>query len=281
MSTPTPIEAVHQALHERAAQVLAQPVAQAVAFVALASPEAALSLLSLAQALSGDALTAFELMSDTCIALVEKHLPGARLPLAERAPWYVLVELSDHHSSARATEAMETLLEAALEQGLAEDAVLASSLSQFDAIWALRESISEAQAAEGKTIKHDISLPISAIHDFVLSMAAAVAAQFPAVRLVVFGHLGDGNLHYNVSPSADQPGAQGSAAFVALEPHINRLVHDAVVAHGGSISAEHGLGVLRRDEAARYRSGLETQLMGAIKTALDPFKLMNPGKLLP
>jgi FAD/FMN-containing dehydrogenase len=258
-----------------------QPVAQAVALVAVASPEAALSLLSLAQSQSGDALTAFELMSDTCIGLVEKHLPGARLPLVGRAPWYLLVELSDHHSSARATEALETLLEAALEQGLADDAVLASSLSQFDAIWALRESISEAQAAEGKTIKHDVSLPISAIHDFVVSMAAAMAAQFPAVRLVVFGHLGDGNLHYNVSPSADLLGAQGSAAFVALEPHINRLVHDAVVAHGGSISAEHGLGVLRRDEAARYRSGLETQLMGAIKTALDPFNLMNPGKLLP
>ena len=126
----------------------------------------------------------------------------------------------------------------------------------------------------------DISLPISAIHDFVVSMAAAMAAQFPAVRLVVFGHLGDGNLHYNVSPSADQPGAQGSAAFVALEPHINRLVHDAVVAHGGSISAEHGIGTMKRPYLHLSRSPAELALMRSLKQALDPKGILNPGKVI-
>ena len=256
------------------------PAAQVVAFVAVPSPGAALLLLQLAQSRLGSALTAFELMSDTCIGLVEKHVDAARLPLAERSPWYVLLEVSDTQDEAHASEAIEGLLEAALKQELATDAALSSSLAQFRSLWALREDISESQGAEGKTIKHDISLPISRIAEFIEGTDAAIAREFPGQRMVVFGHLGDGNLHYNVSPVAGKAGPEHAAAFIALEGAMNRLVHDAVVAHGGSISAEHGLGVLRRDESARYKSAVELKLMHAIKSALDPLNLMNPGKLL-
>jgi len=256
------------------------PAAQVVAFVAVPSPAAAVQLLQLAQARLAAALTAFELMSDICIGLVEKHVDAARLPLAERSPWYVLLEVSDTHDEAHAAAAIEGLLEAAIEQGFATDAVLSTSLAQFKSLWALREDISESQGAEGKTIKHDIALPISRIAEFIADTDAAIARAFPGQRMVVFGHLGDGNLHYNVSPAIGKTGLEHHAAFVALEAPMNRLVHDAVVAQGGSISAEHGLGVLRRDESARYKSAVELRLMAAVKSALDPRGLMNPGKVL-
>jgi FAD/FMN-containing dehydrogenase len=257
-----------------------RPAAQVVAFAAVPTPEAAVQMLQLAQARLGATLTAFELIGDTCIGLVEKHVAAARLPLAERSPWYVLLEVSDAQDEAHASAAIEGLLEAALERQLASDVALSTSLAQFRALWALREDISESQGAEGKTIKHDISLPISRIAEFVTRTSAAIDSRFPGQRLVVFGHLGDGNLHYNVSPAADRTGPAHAATFVALEGPINRLVHDAVAALGGSISAEHGLGVLRRDESARYKSAVEMKLMRAVKRALDPHGLMNPGKLL-
>jgi FAD/FMN-containing dehydrogenase len=257
-----------------------QPAAQVAAFVAVPTPQEAVELLQMAQKRLGAALTAFELMSDTCIGLVEKHVDAARLPLAERSPWYVLLEVSDSESEAHAGAALEALLEAAMEQGLATDAALSSSLAQFRALWALREDISESQGTEGKTIKHDIALPISRIPTFIAATDAAIERDFPGQRLVVFGHLGDGNLHYNLSPPAGPRSAEADAAFAALEAPLNRLVHDAVVAHGGSISAEHGLGVLRRDESARYKSAVELKLMRALKAALDPLNLMNPGKVL-
>ena len=262
-------------------QLFPLPAGQAVAFVAVPTPGAAIALLQLAQARLGSSLTAFELMSDACIGLVEKHVDAARFPLAERSEWYVLLEVSDTRGEAEAGEAIEAVLEAGMEQELVTDAALSSSLTQFKALWALREDISESQGAEGKTIKHDISVPISNIADFVVRTSEALAQAYPGQRLVVFGHLGDGNLHYNLSPAADRCGAEHQAAFLALEGPINTLVHDAVVAHQGSISAEHGLGVLRRDESARYKSPVELKLMRAIKTALDPLNLMNPGKLLP
>ena len=256
------------------------PAAQVAAFVAVPSPQAAVRLLELAQARLAASLTAFELMSDACIELVEKHVPAARHPLGERSPWYVLLEVSDSRSEAEALAAIENLLEAALETELATDAALSASVAQFRGLWALREDISESQGAEGKTIKHDISLPISRIPEFIASTNDDIAAAFPGVRMVVFGHLGDGNLHYNVSPGPERTGADQAGAFVALEQPLNLLVHDAVAARGGSISAEHGLGVLRREEAARYKSPLERKLMRALKDALDPHHLMNPGKLL-
>jgi FAD/FMN-containing dehydrogenase len=263
-----------------ALKLFPRPAAQVVAFAAVPTPEAAVQLLQLAQAQLGSTLTAFELIGDSCIGLVEKHVAAARLPLAERSPWYVLLELSDTQDEAHANAAIEGLLEAALERQLASDVALSTSLAQFRALWALREDISESQGAEGKTIKHDIALPISRIAEFVSRTSAEIDRHFPGQRLVVFGHLGDGNLHYNISPAADRTGPEHAARFVALEGPINRLVHDAVAALGGSISAEHGLGVLRRDESARYKSAVEMKLMRAVKRALDPHGLMNPGKML-
>ena len=256
------------------------PGARAVAFVAVPSPQAAVELLQISQQQLGAGLTAFELIGDTCLRLVEKHVPGARLPLDQASPWYVLMEVCDAQDEARANAALQDVLETALERELATDAALSASLAQLQSLWALREDISESQAAEGKAIKHDIALPISQIPAFVEATDAAIAKAFPGVRLVVFGHLGDGNLHYNVSPAPGEQDAAAVAAFQALEAPMNLLVHDAVNACGGSISAEHGLGVLRRDESARYKSPVERALMQVIKQALDPHGLMNPGKLL-
>ena len=173
--------------------------------------------------------------------------------------------------------ALEGLLQAALDKGLAVDAVVSASLAQADALWTLREGISEAQSAEGASIKHDIAVPISRIADFIEAGQRALLAISPSARPMTFGHLGDGNLHFNVSA----PAGADKAAFMALQPAMNLAIHDLVAAYDGSISAEHGLGLLRRDEAIRYRSPLETQLMRTLKTALDPENLMNPGKVLP
>lgn len=255
------------------------PAVQLTAFVALDDPEAAIALLERAQRRLAAALTGFELMSSLCIELVLRHYPDCRLPLAGAAsPYYVLLECSDAEGEEHAQAALTELLAEALEAGLITDAAVASSIAQSRAMWALRENISEAQAAEGKNIKHDVSVPISRIAEFVQSTNAALTGRFPGVRMVVFGHLGDGNLHYNVSPPE---GTSDEAAFLALQPEINRMTHDAVVARRGSISAEHGLGQLRRDESARYKSAVEIGLMRSIKRALDPLGIMNPGKVLP
>jgi len=263
-------------------QLYPLPARQVCTFGAIASPEAALQLLSLARHRLGASLTAFEMVSHTCLELVLRHVPTARSPLEGRFPWYVLLEVSETHSTAaqdsQESPALQELLEEALEQGMLQDAAISTSLAQFDALWLLREAISEAQSAEGKTIKHDIALPISSIDDFLRETDAAISAYAPALRLVAFGHLGDGNLHYNFSPPES---GMPVSAFEALEAPLNRLVHDLVVHHGGSISAEHGLGVLRRDEAQRYKSAVELRLMRAIKQAFDPAGLLNPGKLLP
>ena len=257
------------------------PKAKVAAFVSTPSPRTAVQLLELAQARLGPTLTAFELMSDICVQLVEKHVSSARQPLADRSPWYVLLEVSDIQSESQASEVLQNFLESALEQDIVTDATLSTSLTQFKALWALRENISEAQGAEGKAIKHDISLPISRIAEFIERTNTAMENAFPGHRMVVFGHLGDGNLHYNLSPAVGDAGDRHVAAFSALEGPVNKLVHDAVAEMNGSISAEHGLGVLRRDESARYKSTVELELMRAIKDAFDPLHLMNPGKVLP
>jgi len=257
-----------------------RPAGQVAAFVAVPRPSAALLVLARAQARLGSGLTACELLSHECLGLVCRHMPATRPPLDAPSPWYLLLEASDGLEEGRAREALESVLEAAFEEGSATDAALSASMAQFDALWAVRENISEAQAAEGKTIKHDIALPISRIPAFVDEAGAAIGNCFDGVRLVVFGHLGDGNLHYNLSPAIGRTGPEHAAQFLSLESDLNRLVHDLVVSHGGSISAEHGLGVLRRDEAQRYRAPVEQRMMAAIKQALDPRALMNPGKLL-
>jgi len=254
-----------------------QPRARVAALVAVPTPAAALSLLGLAQAQLGPMLTAFELISDTCLSLVLRHVPGTRAPLDPRPPWTLLVEISSSADEQAAQAALEALLGEALEREYCSDAVVSGSGAQFEAFWSLREHISDAQASEGATIKHDISMPVSAVPEFIETMGAGLARDFPALQQVVFGHLGDGNLHYNLSPPAD--GSLDKPAFLALEPVLNRRVHDAVAARRGSISAEHGLGVLRSAEAARYKSPVERALMRTVKAALDPRGLLNPGKM--
>lgn len=251
------------------------PAAKLTAWAAVPTLQDALRLLELAQARLGARLTAFEALTPPCIALLSEQLPELRWPLSERAHPAVLIELSEFEAEANGRAALEALLEAALDKGWIMDAAVAASLAQSRAFWALRERMSEAQQRAGRNIKHDIAVPISRIADFVTETNAAIEARFPGARMIVFGHLGDGNLHYNVSPRLG-PGED----LPALEPAINALVHDAVARYGGSISAEHGLGVLRRDEAARYKSAVELDLMRRIKQALDPKGIMNPGKAL-
>jgi FAD/FMN-containing dehydrogenase len=253
-----------------------QPKAGITALVALASCRDALALLQLAQETAGPTLTGYELMSDVCLRLVGKHFPDLPHPFPQTHPQYALLELSSHESEQHAVGLLEDSIERALEAGLAQDAVVATSIAQSRALWAIREHIPLAQAADGKNVKHDISVPISRIADFVEATDALLARAWPGVQVVCFGHLGDGNLHYNIAPPAGTP----HDAFLAYQGDINRIVHDSVASFGGSISAEHGIGALKRDELPRYKAQVELDLMRAIKAALDPLGIMNPGKIL-
>jgi FAD/FMN-containing dehydrogenase len=253
-----------------------QPKASITALVALAAPTEALALLNLMQDRCGASLTGFELMSDFCLQLVATHFPHLPRPFVKRHPQYVLLEVSSSESEQHAVSLLEQALEQAVDDGLADDAVLATSHAQSRALWRLREHIPLAQAAAGKNIKHDISLPISHIPDFIDSTDARLQQAFPHCQVVCFGHLGDGNLHYNVAPPDGQPHEQ----FLANQEAINRIVHDGVDQRHGSISAEHGIGALKRDDLVRYKSKVELDMMRAIKGALDPLGIMNPGKIL-
>ncbi len=257
-------------------KLFAQPKARLTALLALDSPRQALNLLSLAQGQCGAGLTGFELMSDFCLQLVQRHFPQLPFPFAQRHPHYVLLELSDFESENHAMQLLESMMSSGLEKNLIRDAVIASSIAQSQALWQLREHISMAQAAEGKNIKHDIALPVSRIADFISETDALLQTAFPGCRMVCFGHLGDGNLHYNVSA----PQGQDDAAFLQQQAAVNLCVHDSVHKYDGSISAEHGLGALKREEIKRYKSATELAMMSAIKCALDPHNLMNPGKVL-
>jgi len=205
----------------------------------------------------------------------QRHHPGSPDPLPGHS-WYALLQADDTAPDAPLAAAMENLLAGASEDGQLDDAVVAQSHDQAARLWALRENISEAQRREGPNIKHDISLPISAIPPFMRECARALGEEFPGARLVVFGHLGDGNLHYNLSA----PEAVDARDFMDNAPRANRIVHDRVAQHGGSFSAEHGVGQLKRDELVRYKSPVEVRMMRAVKRALDPLGLMNPGKVL-
>jgi FAD/FMN-containing dehydrogenase len=253
-----------------------QPKASITAMVALATPRGALALLTLMQDQCGASLTGFELMSDFALRLVAIHFPALPSPFAVRHKQYVLLELSSSESELHAVDLLERAIASALELDLADDAVVATSEAQSRALWQVREHISMAQAAAGKNIKHDVSLPISRIADFIEHTDALLEAAFPGCQLVCFGHLGDGNLHYNVAP------AEGAShdAFLLHQEAINRLVHDSVDSFAGSISAEHGIGALKRDELVRYKDAVELNMMRAIKSALDPLGIMNPGKIL-
>ena len=253
-----------------------QPAASLTALATCATLDDCVALLGLAQARLGAGLTGFEVMNTFSLALVRKHFAQLPQPLAE-APWTVLLEYADADGLDGARTRFEALLEAAMEAGHINDAAVAESLAQSANLWHLRESIPLAQSLEGLNIKHDIALPVSAIPGFCARTEAALQAAFPGMRLVNFGHLGDGNLHYNVQC----PEGGDAAAFLQQHEHaINHLVFDAVQAVGGSISAEHGIGALKRDELALRKSPVALGLMRAIKQALDPAGLLNPGRVL-
>ena len=246
------------------------PKTQTTCWLNVASPAAAVELLNQAKSGFDAQLTACELVSDVALGLVLRNIAGSARPTTP-SPWYILAEFSDADPAA-----VEAWLAAQLASGTVGDGALAASGAQAQKLWALRENISEAQKIEGVSIKHDIAVPVSRIPEFLARADAALAAAFPGIRVVAFGHVGDGNLHYNLS----KPNAQDNAAFIGSQPAVNRIVHDLVHALNGSISAEHGIGQLKRDELQRYKSPVELALMRSIKQMLDPQGLMNPGKVV-
>jgi FAD/FMN-containing dehydrogenase len=252
-----------------------KPAVRATAFVALPSPAMAVQLLAELQAASGGQITAFELVPRIALDLVVKHFTGARDPLASPSPFYALVE-ADSAARFDLKGALESAIEAAMARGVASDAVIAASEAQRSELWALRENISEAQKREGASIKHDISVPVSAIPEFLARATAAVLKAMPGARPVSFGHIGDGNIHFNFSTPANSD----AAAFLARWDEIQRIVHDIVRDFGGSISAEHGIGVQKRDQLVHYKSPLEIELMRTLKRTLDPHNILNPGKVV-
>jgi len=245
----------------------ARPSASATAWIALETPAQAVELLARLRGQLGECVSAFELVSRRCLEAVLAHARDAQDPIATPHPWYVLVELEDNGTFESLQSRLEVALSDCIERGEVRDAAIAASHLQAAALWRIRESIPEAQFAN---VKHDVSVAVSRVPLLIERVEAALAKSFPGVRSYVFGHVGDGNLHYNI----------GEQALVARRPEVNRIVYDAVAGLGGSISAEHGLGQLKRDEITRHKQPLELDLMRSLKRALDPDGLMNPGKVL-
>jgi len=247
------------------------------AWVALRDLDAGIALLARARATSGDAISTFELISRTGLEFALRHTSGCRDPFAIPYDWYVLLVFSGTRPEAGMRERLESMLSEAWEDGQILDAVIAQSKAQANGLWRLREGIVEGQRFEGGSIKHDIAVPVSRVPAFIRTANARVAEELPGIRPCVFGHLGDGNIHYNLS----QPLAMDRTEFLGMWGHFNRIVNDIAVALGGSFSAEHGIGRLKVGEMARYKSAIELDLMRRIKVALDPKGIMNPGKVVP
>ena len=256
-------------------KLFAAATTRVTALAAFASVAQAIEFLRFMKRALGDRLVGFELVSGIALRLSRKHHPSLPDPLPGH-DWYVLVQANDSAAESPLGSQMEVACADAATANVIVDATIAQSQEQADRLWALRENISEAQRREGPNIKHDISLPISAIPPFLDDAAAALASALPGAQLVTFGHLGDGNLHYNVAA----PPGEAAERFLANTDEVNRIVHDRVVAAGGSISAEHGIGQLKRGELAHYKAPLELEMMRRIKAALDPAGLLNPGKVL-
>ena len=251
-----------------------KPRAIETALVGLTAPAQALKLLAIAQNEAAGTLTSFELLSEIAVDFSIRHGIDIRDPLENKYPWYVLMELSSPRDDARAT--LEAILSKGFEDGIVDDAVMAASLSQRQTFWKLRDEMSAAQKPEGGSIKHDISVPVVAVPDFIEQADAAVIKLVPGSRPVPFGHLGDGNIHYNVS----QPVGADAADFLSRWHEVNAVVFEIVLRMGGSISAEHGIGVLKRDELPEVKDKVAIELMRGIKAMLDPLGIMNPGKVL-
>lgn len=253
-----------------------KPEDQQTAFCALSDLDQVLALLARARAMTADQISAFELVPRIGLQMGMDLVPGVGDPFDGPHEWYVLMELSSSRREGGLAESLETLLAAALEAGEVVDAVIASSLEQRKALWRIREGIPEAQKRDGGSIKHDVSVPTAAVPDFLRRATQAVLAAEPLLRVVPFGHVGDGNIHFNLS---QPPGAE-KQAFLGQWQRMNRIVHDIVVEMGGSISAEHGIGQLKKDELAHYKDPVALELMAKIKAAFDPQGVMNPGKLI-
>jgi FAD/FMN-containing dehydrogenase len=251
-----------------------KPRAVETAFVGLKSPADALKLLSIAQNEAAGTLTSFELLADIAVDFSVRHGIDIRDPLDSKHRWYALMELSSSRDDVGTT--LESILAEGMDQGIVDDAVIAANLSQRSAFWKLRDEMSAAQKPEGGSIKHDISVPVAAVPDFIEQANAAVVKLIPGARPVPFGHLGDGNIHYNVS----QPVGADTADFLGRWHAVNAVVFEIVLRMGGSISAEHGIGVLKRDELPEVKDKVAIEMMRAIKAAFDPLGIMNPGKVL-
>lgn len=253
-----------------------RPVSRAAAFLAVPDPEAAISLLALAREVTGDRVSAFELIARLPLEFALAHIPGTRDPLDAPAPWYVLLEATSPAAHSDLEESFERFLDQALERELVSDGAIAQSEAQAADFWRLRESLSEAQKLEGVSIKHDVSVPVSRVPAFIKRASAAVTAAIPGARPVPFGHVGDGNVHFNIS---EPPGGDGDA-FLGRWEEVNRIVHDIVADMGGSISAEHGIGRLKRAELAHYKDPLSLEMMRVLKQTLDPKGILNRNRII-
>ncbi|WP_457582476.1 FAD-binding oxidoreductase [Ensifer canadensis] len=253
-----------------------KPLGHQVAFAGVGSVEHALALFDKASSLCGTALTGFELMPRLGVEFTTKHIPGVRDPMETVHPWYVLIDISTSDSAESAERMVHELLEQGIVADLVENAVIATSDEQRKALWHMRESMSPAQKPEGGSIKHDVSVPVSSIPAFMKEADTAVMQAMPGARICSFGHMGDGNIHYNIS----QPVGADKQAFLDRWREMNAIVHGIVLKHNGSISAEHGIGQLKRDELAELRPEIEIELMRRIKHAFDPAGIMNPDKVL-
>ena len=253
-----------------------KPKGTAVAFCGLESPVRALELFNRAGDSAGNSLTAFELMARTPVEITLKNMAGVRNPLSDVYPWQVLIEVSSLHGEQDAVAILEPLLEGAFTENIIVDASVASSISQQREFWNVRETMPLAQKQEGGSMKHDISVPIHRIPEFLDRAGAIIDQEMPDARVYAFGHLGDGNIHYNIS----QPEGADPKAFLERQPEINNLVHDLVIDMQGSVAAEHGIGRLKTALVAKHKDPVELNLMRTVKKALDPQNLMNPGKVL-
>lgn len=259
-----------------ACKLFSRPASTVTAFVGIADPQQAVSLLSRLRTFTGDAVSTFELVPRFALELVLEHIPNTANPLDTRHDWHVLVEIGMGRHDEALRAAIETELAAAMDEGQIGDAVIAASETQREMFWRLRETIPEAQRRIGASIKHDVSVTSSELPQFIIEASQLVRSITPQGRIVSYGHLGDGNLHFNVS----RPASGSDEDFLRLAPSIHRAVHDLIARYGGSISAEHGIGQLKRGELVRYKPPVAITLMRSIKQAFDPNGIMNPGKVL-
>jgi FAD/FMN-containing dehydrogenase len=258
-------------------RLLPKPRDTATAFIAVPSPAAAVALLSLASEISGNRVTGFELMPRFGLDIVLRHVDGARDPIAGEHPWYVLMELAGGEAEGVLRGPCESVLEAGLEHGLIIDATIAESKAQSDAFWYIRFALAEFQKFEGGSIKHDVSVPVSTMPEFIEEGCAAAIDLIPGCRPLPFGHIGDGNVHFNIS----QPVGADTHAFLGRWEEMNDVIHSLVLSHNGSISAEHGIGRMKSHMMAAIKSPVELELMRGLKRLFDPDNILNPGKLLP